>query len=166
MNKVDLKRLHWLREKRMERALEQVAARQTALSNAEEQLEEARKAVSDRIQAARTEDATSFSQMQGKTISYAEIANYSSNRSAYAYQLQELRVAEKNAGKQCDNAKDELKKATKIYRQHYMSSEKLQHLIKEQTRTLQRKAIAFSEASDDEFSNRSKKGQPDNGQPF
>lgn len=165
MDKVDLKRLHWLREKRMERALEKVAARQTALSKAQEQLNEARKAVHDRIQAARAQDAARFSQMRDKTISYSEIANYGSDRSAYAYQLQALRVAEKNAGQQCDDAKAELKRATQIYRQHYISSEKLQHLIKERTRKLQRKEIAFSEANDDEFSNRHQR-QPNNGQPF
>lgn len=165
MSRVDLKRLHWLREKRMERALEDVAARQTALNNAEEQLSEARKAVSERIQAARRQDAASFSQMKGKTISYAEITNYSSDRSAYAYQLQELRMAEKNAGKHCENAKAELKKATRIYRQYYIDSEKLQRLIKERTGKLQRRQIAFSEAHDDEFSNR-RNGKPDNSQTF
>ncbi len=164
MGRADLKRLHWLREKRKEKALEKVAATQSALQRAENELDEARVAVAERIEAARRQDALRFAEMKDKTLSYSDMANFESDRGAYAYELMALRSLEKAADKRREEAKLELKAASAAFRKLHLESEKLQSLMTHQARIDQRKSLILSEAGDDEFFRPRSYSEPDGSQ--
>ncbi len=150
MSRDDLKQLHWLHEKRKEKALEQVNARRNAFQSAQDELEDAKQAISNHVDHARQQEASGLSGMMGKTLSYADIANFQSELASLADRLAALKSTEKAAGDGFETAKTELKEASTIYRKHHFRVEKLQELMKMQNRKRQRRDLALSEALDDE----------------
>lgn len=154
MKRYGLEPLLQLREKRKEQALELVALRNAALLQAERQLADAQLAVQSHLNAVREHENSSLSEVMGKMLSHADILNIRSELTILVYKLDELLALEQNAARQRDAAQSGLEAATDIYRQHYRSAEKLQHLVTQENRKHQRKELALSEASEDEVRNR------------
>jgi hypothetical protein len=150
MKRDDLTRLHGIREKRKEKALEKVAMRQGALERAERELEEARNAIRDYLTAARKKESISMSGIIGKTLDLAAMNAFRADMVLIAESLDDLRALEKDAGEKRDIAKSELAKAKQVFRQLHRSAEKLGYVIIQEGRKNGRKALALSEATDDD----------------
>ncbi|NJM34463.1 MAG: hypothetical protein HC850_06845 [Rhodomicrobium sp.] len=152
-----MSRLHRLREQRKEKALEKVSMCKAALERAENELQEARKAIRDYLTSARRKESDGMSGIIGKTLNHQAMNDFRSDMMLIAESLEVLRAFEKDAGEKRDLAKLELQKAKDVFRQLLRSAEKLSYVIIQEGRKSGSKALALSEAAEDDVQNRRKR---------
>jgi hypothetical protein len=151
MKRDDLARLHYIRNQRKLRALERVASCQASLQRAEQLLAEANAAVSHHVAAALEQESAGLADMIGKTLSHAEISGFHAEMTILAERLAKLLAAQQEAGERRDAALSDLKAAAEIFQERHRSVEKLQYLMREESRKHRGRDLALAEASDDEF---------------
>ncbi len=155
----DLQRLRELRRKREQRALDEVAVRRNAVSNAEASVDSAAGAVASHAEIALKKEREVLRGLMGKTVRQRAIARVQADFEATAYKHADLRGIENLARQTLQERETELDAARDIYRKQRLETEKLRLLLSERKVKHVRRETAVTEAATEDQLGRPKHSQ-------